>query len=180
VIVVISGPGGVGKGTLVARLLEAEPDLWLSRSWTTRAQRPGESDDAYAFVDRATFERRLAEGGFLEHNEFLGNLYGTPVPEPGPGQDVLLEIDVNGAEQVLARDAQALFIFLVAPSLRQQRARLEGRGDAPEMVERRLVASAGEAAMAARLGARVVVNDDLDRAVEEVRQLITERRSNDA
>ena len=179
-IVVISGPGGVGKGTLVGRLLDAEPDLWLSRSWTTRARRPSEREDAYVFVDRPAFERRLADGGFLEHNEFLGNLYGTPLPEPGAGQDVLLEIDVNGAAQVLERDDEALVIFLVAPSLQQQRARLEGRGDPPDAVEQRLATSAVEAALAARLGARVVVNDDLDRAVDEVRSIISSQRARDA
>ena len=178
-IIVVCGPGGVGKGTVVARLVAADPGLWLSRSWTTRAQRPGERDDAYTYVDRETFEKRVAADGFLEHAEFLGNLYGTPWPEPGDARDVVLEIDVQGAEQVIERvpESQRLFILLEPPSPEVQAERLRGRGDPPEQAEERIRVAQGEIAQARSLDAISIVNDDLDRTVTEVERLIAEARA---
>ncbi len=178
-VIVVCGPGGVGKGTVVARLVAEDPRLWLSRSWTTRAQRPGEPDDAYTYVDRATFERHVAADGFLEHAEFLGNLYGTPWPDPDGERDVVLEIDVQGAQQVLARVPadQVLFILLEPPSPEVQAERLRGRGDPPEQAEKRIEVAQAELAAGRALGAVRIVNDDLDRTVERVQRLIAERRA---
>lgn len=176
----IAGPGGVGKGTIVQRLIAEDDRLWLSRSWTTRRQRPGEPDDAYRFVDRATFEQAIGDGGFLEHAEFLGNLYGTPLPRPGlvpEGSDVILEIEVQGAAQVLALDPDALLLFVVPPSPEEQERRLRGRGDPEEVVVRRLAKAAEETAAARALGAVEVVNDDLDRAVTEIHDIIARARA---
>jgi len=167
-VFVVSGPGGVGKDTIVGRLVAADPHLWPSRSWTTRTQRPGEPDDAYTFVDRERFEHLVASGGFLEHAEYLGNLYGTPTPTPPPGADVVLVIEVQGARQVLDLIPDAVMILIVPPSAEHQRARLERRGDSSDHVARRVAKAAEEEADGRRLAHHVVVNDDLDRAVAEV------------
>jgi len=161
----------------VARLLERDPQLWLSRSWTTRPQRPGEPDDAYVFVDRPTFEAHRDRGGFIEWAEFLGNLYGTPVPDRLPeGKDVVLEIDVQGARQVRAIDPTALFVVLLPPSAEEQERRLRGRGDPEEIVRKRLAKAAEEVDAAAELGAVEVINDDVERCVAEVADVIRAAR----
>lgn len=179
-LVVISGAGGVGKGTLVRRLMAEDPKLWLSRSWTTRERRVGEADDAYVFVDRERFEQAIADGRFLEWAEFLGHFYGTPVPDPPAGTDTLLEIEVQGARQVRQRVPGALLIFVVPPSAAEQQRRLLERGEDEARARQRLAKAAEESQAAAALGAVEVVNDDLDRAVAEIAGLIDAARRQQA
>ena len=173
---VLSGPGGVGKGTVVEQLLDVVPNLWLSRSWTTRDRRPGEAADAYNFVDRATFEAHIENDGFLEWVEFLDYLQGTPVPNAPDGNDVLLEIDVQGAAQIKAMDANAILLFLDAPSVAEQEARLRARGDSDERVAQRLATAVDERRAATELGCLVVINDDLESTVTELAELIAANR----
>jgi len=151
--------------------------LCVSRSWTTRPQRPGEPDDAYTFVDRDTFEQRVADGGFLEYAEYLGNLYGTPLDPPPPGCDLMLVIEVQGARQVLERVPGAVMVLIVPPSRAHQRARLEARGDPPHHVDRRVAKAEEEEAEGRLLAHHVVVNDDLDRAVDEVAGILARYRT---
>jgi guanylate kinase len=175
---VLIGPGGAGKGTLAAELVAQDPGLWLSRSWTTRAPRPGELErQAYVFVDRPTFEQAVEAGGFFEWAEFLDYLMGTPIPDPPPGSDVLLEIDVQGAEQVLAQRPDATVILLLPPSPEIQAQRLAARGDTEEHVRRRVELGRDEVERGARIAAFTVVNDDLVEARAELRSIIDRTRS---
>ncbi len=169
-IVIVSGPGGVGKGTVVSRLLHLEPRLWLSRSWTTRPRRPGEPEDAYVFVDRRAFQERIAGGGFIEWIEFpgTGEFYGTPTLQAPDGQDVLLEIELDGAQQIKRSHPDALLILIVAPSREAQEARLRARGDSEANVRRRLQVGADEERLGRQIADYVVVNDDVDQAAREV------------
>ncbi|NNN21225.1 MAG: guanylate kinase [Acidimicrobiales bacterium] len=177
-VVVISGPGGVGKGTVVRALLDSERDLWLSKSWTTRARREGEAADAYTFVDEATFMDHADKGGFLEWAEFLDHHYGTPWPNPRDGQVVILEIDVQGAQQVLrALPNSARMVFLMPPSKEVQKERLEHRGDASDHVVKRLLEASREEEIGLGLAHAVIVNDDLEKAVGEVAGKIMEWKS---
>ena len=177
-IFVISGPGGVGKGTLVDRLVARDPKLSLSTSWTTRPRRPGEPEDAYVFVDERTFKERVASGGFLEHTHFPGNnqWYGTPTQQVPPGHDLVLEIEVDGAAQIKKHDPTAVMILVVAPSREVQEVRLRGRGDDEEHVQRRLGVADTEEQIGRTLADHTVVNDDLERAVAEVAGIIASYR----
>jgi guanylate kinase len=161
---------------VAARLVERDPSLWLSRSWTTRSRRPAEAADAYTFVDRKTFEERRAAGGFLESAEFLGNLYGTPILDPPPSKDVVLEIDLKGAEQIKARHPDALVILLLPPSAEEQAERLRERGDDEEAAARRIAKGAEEERIGRALASYVVVNDDVERAVAQVAGILDAHR----
>jgi guanylate kinase len=162
---------------VVRRVVAADPTLVLSRSWTTRGPRPGETGADYTFVTREEFTANVERDGFLEWAEYLGNLYGTPRPDPPPGCDVILVIEVQGAAQVLDRVPGAVMILIVPPSRQAQEQRLRARGDSEEQVQRRLLAAAEEEAEGRRLAAHVVVNDDVDRAVAEVAGILAGHRS---
>lgn len=175
-VIVISGPGGVGKGTVVSRLLTNNPEYALSRSWTTRDQRPGEPDDAYTFVSTEEFEAAIEAGMFLEWDHHFGNYYASPVPADDDDRDLILEIDVNGARQIHENDHDALFIFIDTPSLEIQRERLSGRGDPIEKVDERMAGGAVERELAKELPYTYVANDDVARCALEIEGLIVEYR----
>jgi guanylate kinase len=177
-IYILSGPGGVGKGTVVGRVLRRVPEIRLSRSWTTRARRPHEPEDAYVFVDRDTFLANVERGGFLEWTEFAGNgeLYGTPGPDPATPGDLLLEIELDGAQQVKKLSPQSVLVFVEPPSRQAWEARLRGRGDDNESIRRRLEVGERELELGRRLADHLVVNDDVDRAAAEVADIIIGRR----
>ncbi|MEO8744840.1 MAG: guanylate kinase [Candidatus Dormiibacterota bacterium] len=172
-LIVISGPSGVGKDTLIKRLLELDRNLRYSVSCTTRAPRPGEVDGIdYTFVDRGRFQRLIQEGAFLEWADYNGNLYGTlrerVEQARAAGHDIVLKIEVKGAEQVRLRCPDGLFIFVVAPSTRELERRQERRNSdsAKDMASRREIAER-EMAYASHYD-HVVVNDELERAVVEI------------
>lgn len=178
VIVIISGPGGAGKGTIVARLVEIDPSIWLSRSWTTRERRPGESPDAYVFASRDEFMARARAGGFVEWTEFAANgaLYGTPTIDAPPERDVLLEIELDGAAQVKRRHPEAVMILVVPPSRQVQLQRLRTRGDDEGSAARRVELGAEEESEGRKLADYVVVNDDVGRAAGEVASILERLR----
>ena len=176
-IIIVSGPGGVGKGTIVDALVARDPELLLSRSWTTREQRPGESNDAYVFVTRDEFVAHRDADGFLEWTEFLGNFYGTPQPDPSATRDLVLEIEVDGAQQVKSRFPDSILIFVLPPSRDEQRRRLIGRGDPDDKVLARLRKAEDEEPVGRSLADHVVVNDDLERTVGEMLEIIAARRN---
>jgi guanylate kinase len=175
-VFVITGPSGVGKGTLIAALRERHPELALSVSATTRPPRPGEQDGvAYHFMTEAEFQRRLENGEFVEHAGFAGHRYGTLRAElerrTRGGAPVVLEIELQGARQIREAMPDAVLIFIVPPSLEQLRERLLERGvDDPAGVERRLAIAQTELAARAEFPF-VVVNDDLERAVSELDEI---------
>jgi guanylate kinase len=180
-LVVISGPSGVGKDTIIKRLLALDPDLTYSVSCTTRAPRPGEVDGVhYRFVRREEFEELVKKRHFLEHASYNGHLYGTPA---GPvedaraaGHDILLKIEVQGAQQVRKRVSDGIFIFIAPPDEGElaRRQALRG-GESDKDITERLRIAKNEMSYA-RDYDHVVVNDDLERAVGEVLKIIRRAR----
>jgi guanylate kinase len=176
-VFVITGPSGVGKGTLIRGLLERVPELELSVSATTRPPRPGERDGVdYHFLTEEEFGRRVAEEGFIEHATYSGNRYGTLRSELEQrlqaGVPVVLEIEVQGARQVREALPDAVAVFIAPPSLDALRARLVGRGtDSAEQVQERLRTAERELEAQPEF-AHVVVNDRLEQATEALERIV--------
>lgn len=172
-LTVLSGPSGVGKGSVVQVLRRRHPDVWLSVSVTTRAPRPGETDGVeYTFLTQAAFDRMVRDGELLEHDAHMGASYGTPrrpVEEQlARGVPVLLEIDLHGARQVRAQMPEARLVFLAPPSFEELARRLVGRGtEDPVKVRDRLDRARIELAAEDEFDL-VVVNDDLERAADRL------------
>jgi guanylate kinase len=176
-VFVVTGPSGVGKGTLIRSLLERVPELELSVSATTRKPRLGETHGVdYHFLDDAEFERHVREGDFVEHADYSGRRYGTLREDLDQrlarGVPVVLEIEVQGARQVVETMPEALRVFIAPPSDDALRARLIGRGtDSPEDVARRL-ATAREELRAQDEFPHVIYNDRLEDAVDALEELV--------
>jgi guanylate kinase len=178
---VVSAPSGTGKTTVVERLAQVVPSLSLSRSYTSRAKRVGETDGVdYNFITRQRFEEMIAEGAFLEWADVFGNLYGTCAAdaerELASGRDAVLVIDVQGARQVRAC-CETVGIFVLPPSFEVLERRLRGRSkDAEADIQRRLSTARAEVAAYVEYD-YVVVNDELDRCVDRLRSIIMAERA---
>tara|TARA_B110000003_G_scaffold123741_1_gene126150 strand:- start:981 stop:1562 length:582 start_codon:yes stop_codon:yes gene_type:complete len=179
--IVMCGPSGVGKGTLINRLMADFPGKFgFSVSHTTRAPRPGETDGVhYNFVEKAAMEADIAEGKFLEHAHVHENIYGTSLAAveavATKGQVCVLDIDVQGAEIVKKSTLDALFVFIAPPSMEELEKRLRGRGtEKEESIQKRLANAAGEMAKTEVDGFfhAVIVNDDLEKAYGELKTVV--------
>lgn len=181
-LIVYTGASGVGKGTIMKELLRKNPNLRLSVSATTRAPREGEVDGReYYFVTREKFDRMIAEDGFLEHAEYVGNKYGTPKEAVfrmlDEGLDVILEIEVKGFLQIKKACPDCVTIFIAPPSFEVLEARLKGRGtETDEVIEKRLK-TAREELQSQNLFDYIVINDDVDRATDEVLSIISNTKN---
>lgn len=180
-VFVVSGPSGVGKSTLVRRVLEADPRVRFSVSHTTRRPRPGERDGVdYHFVDEAGFRELVATGAFLEWAEYQGNLYGTSraaVDAPTrEGFDMILEVEVQGAKQLQTRLPDAVRVFILPPSLEALETRLRERNTEDDVVTRRRLEIAREELAYAEQCQHRIVNESIDKAIDELLRVIRDAR----
>ena len=182
ILIIVSAPSGCGKSTVLRALMEKRKNLRFSVSATTRKPREGEVDGVdYYFISREEFERMIEEGAFLEHAEYVGNCYGTPREaverQMKDGYDVYLDIDVQGALQVKQQRPETLMVFLMPPSMEELERRLVNRGtNTPEEIRARLEAAERECAATDAFD-YIVVNDIVERAVNEISDLIDSVKS---
>lgn len=185
ILIVVSGPSGCGKSTILHRLMERRPNLRFSVSATTREPREGEKDGVhYFFVNRAEFREMIRQDAFLEYAEYVGNFYGTPRNavelQLASGCDVYLDIEVQGANLVRSKCPEALFIFVMPPSPEELRRRLTLRGtESAETIAERLDRAEHECALRDQFD-HVVINDDLERAIDEIDALIDAHKAKQA
>ncbi|WP_269622494.1 guanylate kinase [Prochlorococcus marinus] len=176
-LILITGPSGVGKGTLVKKLLAENKNIWLSVSATTRLPREGEKDGKdYFFLNKNQFKNLIDSNGFLEWAQFAGNFYGTPKDEVQSklslGKKVLLEIELEGARQVRKNFPTGFQIFIAPPSFQELERRIRERGtDSEDAIERRLLRAKEELDAQKEFDA-VIINDDINRALVEIKSLI--------
>lgn len=177
-LIVLSGPSGSGKSTVIKKLMEKRGNIHFSVSYTTRQPREGEIDGvSYNFVDRAEFDRMIANNEFLEHAEYSGNCYGTSLKvieeKQAAGFDVMLDIEVQGAANVRAKCPDAVLVFIVPPTYEELERRLRGRGTDPDDVIRKRLDRALEEIQEIGMYDYLVVNDEVARAADELNAIMT-------